>query len=66
MNSIVRNTRFDNLVNYESGFSSNSSHESVAFQSSADPNALSSLIKDNQLVVYSIVDAKDKVIQSTK
>ena len=59
MNQIIRNTRFDNLVNYQTVLSSNSSQQTVAFESSADPNSLSSLIKDNQIVTYSLVGSNN-------
>lgn len=63
MEPTVKNTKFDNLVNYETNFSSNSSRGVAAFQSSADPNSLSSLIKNNQLVEYSLVVIQEKTIQ---
>jgi hypothetical protein len=65
MANTIKNTKFDNLVNYETNFSSNSSRQSIAFQSSADPNSLSSLIKNSQLVEYSIVFTQEKTIQQT-
>lgn len=65
MENTIKNTKFDNLVNYETNFSSNSSRESIAFQSSADPNSLSSLIKNSQLVEYSLVITQEKTIQQT-
>ena len=55
MDNIVKNTQFDNLVNYETRILSNSSLHSVAYQSSADPNALSSLLKYSPLVEFSFV-----------
>jgi hypothetical protein len=63
MESTIKNTKFDNLVNYETQLSSNSSRESIAYQSSADPNALSSLIKNNQLIQYSHLVTQEKTIQ---
>jgi hypothetical protein len=65
MENTFKNTRFDNLVNYETQFSSNSSRQSIAFQSSADPNALSSLIKNNQMIEYSLLVTQEKTIQQT-
>jgi hypothetical protein len=65
MENIIKNTKFDNLVNYETQFSSNSSRQSVVFQSSADPNALSSLIKNNQIVNYSLIATQEKTVQQT-
>jgi len=65
MENTIKNTKFDNLVNYETQFSSNSSRQCIAFQSSADPNALSSLIKNSQLIQYSILVTQEKTIQQT-
>lgn len=65
MENIIKNTKFDNLVNYETQFSSNSSRQSIAFQSSSDPNSLSSLMKNSQLIEYSIIVTQEKTIQQT-
>jgi hypothetical protein len=65
MENTIKNTKFDNLVNYETQFSSNSSRQSIAFQSSADPNSLSSLIKNCQLIQYSLLVTQEKTIQHT-
>ena len=65
MDSIIRNTQFDNLVNYETRFSSNSAHQTIAFQSSADPTALSTLSKNMQSVEYSYMISQEKIIQRT-
>ena len=65
MENIIKNTKFDNLVNYETQFSSNSSRYSIGFESSADPNALSSLIKNSQLIQYSLLVTQEKIIQLT-
>ena len=63
MDNTIKNTKFDNLVNYETQLSSNSSRQSIAYQSSADPNALSSLMKNNQLIQYSHLVTQEKTIQ---
>ena len=63
MENTIKNTKFDNLLNYETQLSSNSSRQSIAYQSSADPNALSSLIKNNQLIQYSHLVTLEKTIQ---
>jgi hypothetical protein len=65
MGNTIKNTKFDNLVNYETQFSSNSSRQSIAFQSSADPNSLYSLIKNCQLIQYSLLVTQEKTIQHT-
>lgn len=62
MEGTTKNTQFDNLVNYETNFSSNSSRQSIAFQSSADPNALASLMKNSQLINYSFMITQEKTI----
>jgi hypothetical protein len=53
MDNLVKYTRFDNLVNYETGILSNSSHQTVAYQSFADPDALSSRLRESPLVEFS-------------
>lgn len=63
MENIFKNTKFDNLVNYETQLSSNSSRQTVVFQSSADPNSLSYLIRNNQLIEYSLIVTQEKTIQ---
>lgn len=65
MENIIKNTKFDNLVNYETQFSLNSSRQSIAFQSSVDPNSLTSLMKNSQLIDYSIIATQEKTIQQT-
>jgi len=60
MDNVVRNTKFDNLVNYETRALSNSSMPSGAYQSSADPNALSSLLKNSPLVEYTFAITSEK------
>ncbi|MDI9312640.1 MAG: hypothetical protein QM535_20690 [Limnohabitans sp.] len=65
MDNTIKNTKFDNLVNYETHFSSNSSRQFIPFQSSADPNSLSSLIMNSQLIEYSLIVMQEKKIQQT-
>ena len=52
MDNIVKNTQFDNLVNYETGILSNSSWHTTDYQSSADPNALSTQLQNSPLVEF--------------
>ncbi|MDR2691828.1 MAG: hypothetical protein LBB73_05960 [Dysgonamonadaceae bacterium] len=52
MDNIVKNTQFDNLVNYETGILSNSSLHKADYQSSSDPNALSAQLKNSPLVEF--------------
>jgi hypothetical protein len=63
MDNIVKNTRFDNLVNYETGILSNSSRQTIVHQSSADPNALASISKDTPIIEYSFAITPEKVIK---
>lgn len=65
MGQTIRNTQFNNLVNYETKLSSNSSRQSIVFQSSADPNSLSAISKNNQIIEYSLLVSQEKIIQET-
>jgi hypothetical protein len=49
MEGYNKNTSFDNLVNYQT-FDVNSAKPFEFQQSSADPNCLSTIIKNNQLI----------------
>lgn len=60
MDNLVKNTQFDNLVNYETGILSNSSRQTVAYQSSADPNALSSILIESPLVEFAFAITTEK------
>jgi hypothetical protein len=62
MENTIRNTQFDNLVNYETGFLSNSSRQTVDYQTSADPNALSALSKNQQLIEYTVAMTQEKPV----
>ena len=62
MKNIIRNTQFDNLVNYETNFSSGSSQQTNDYQTSADPNALSSLSKNQQIIEYSFAVTQENTI----
>lgn len=66
MEKILKNTKFDNLVNYETNFNSNSSQKSISIESSADPNSLTSLIKNSQFVKYSVLITLEKIIIETE
>jgi hypothetical protein len=54
MDNMIKNTKFDNLVNYETRIFSNSSLQTVAYQSSDDPNSLSSILKNSPLIEYTL------------
>lgn len=51
MDTIIRNTRFDNLVNYDCSTNSSISTKDVAVDSS-DINSQASIIKNNIIVEY--------------
>jgi len=62
VNDAIKNTQFDNLVNYEAGLLSNSSSGEVTHQSSADPNSLSSLLKNAPLIEFSYAITSERTI----
>jgi hypothetical protein len=53
MKTIVKNTKFDNLVNYHC--SSNSSDTPSAIVNTSDVNSKANLLKNNVLVEYHII-----------
>lgn len=53
MNTIVKNTQFDNLVNYQT--SSNSSESPTVLVNTSDVNSKANLIKNHMLVEYHIL-----------
>ena len=55
MNSTVKNTYFDNLVNYEVNQSS-SSNPKIFNYNSIDPTCLSNLLKDQQIIEYHLIE----------
>ena len=61
MDITIRNTRFDNLVNYETKVLSNSSSPNVAHHTSADPNALFSFLKHSPLVESSFAQTPEQI-----
>ncbi|MFH1004010.1 MAG: hypothetical protein V1781_00695 [Bacteroidota bacterium] len=66
MNNTVKNTSFDNLVNYQTPYS-NSTIVSGAIQSSSDPNSLAFQIQNQQLVIYNLaVQVEKTMLQSDK
>jgi hypothetical protein len=61
MNTLVKNTRFDNLVNYNC--SSNSSISPSAIVNTSDINSKASLFKNNLMVEYHILpDDSNRII----
>jgi len=61
MEGYVKNTSFDNLVNYQT-FDLNSSKPFEFQQSSSDPNSLSELIKNNQLIEFHLLATQEQII----
>ena len=63
MDTIVKNTRFDNLVNYNC--SSNSSISPSVIVNTSDIHSQANLIKNNLIVEYHIlVDESKRIIES--
>lgn len=62
--NMVKNTNFDNLVNYDTHSSSGSKY-SDPNQSSSDPTSLSYLIRDKQLIQFRLAITPDKEVQET-
>jgi hypothetical protein len=61
MDSTIKNTSFDNLVNYQTPYS-NSTIVSGAIESSSDPNSLAFQIQNQQLVTYNLAIQGEKTI----
>jgi hypothetical protein len=65
METLVKNTRFDNLVNYNC--SSNSSISPSAIVNTSDINSQASLFKNNLMVEYHILpDDSNRIIDTPK
>lgn len=62
--NMVKNTNFDNLVNYDTHSSSGSKY-SDPNQSSSDPTSLSYLIRDKQLIQVRLATTPDKEVHET-
>ena len=62
--NMVKNTRFDNLVNYDT-HSSSGSRYSDPNQSSSDPTSLSYLMRNNQIIQLKIAITPDKEVKET-
>lgn len=61
MDGTIKNTTFDNLVNYQTPYS-NSSIVSGSIQTSSDPNSLAFQIKNQQIVTYNFAIQAEKTI----
>lgn len=61
MNNTIKNTRFDNLVNYQNPYP-NSINVFCAIQTSSDPNSLAYKIKNQQLITYKLIVPIEKTI----
>lgn len=64
MDSTIKNTSFDNLVNYQTPYS-NSSIISGVIETSSHPNSLAFQIKNQQVVIYNFAIQAEKTIQQT-
>lgn len=63
MSNQVRNTKFDNLVNYNSNKSS-SEYAQNNLYNSVDPNSISFYSKNNQIVEYKFASFSERLIVS--
>ena len=61
---MIKNTNFDNLVNYQMPHS-NSSIVSGAIETSSHPNSLAFKIKNQQIITYNFAIQTEKTIQQT-
>ncbi len=61
MDSIIRNTQFDNLVNYTTKKSSGDYSQNTHYNS-ADPTSLSFYSKNNQIVEYNLLNISEKEV----
>jgi len=65
MKTLVKNTRFDNLVNYTC--CSNSSISPCIIVNTSDINSQANLIKNNLLVIYHLLaDDSNRLVDSPK
>lgn len=64
MENTIKNTQFDNLVNYDSRIWSNSALHMGPVQSSSDPNSIASMFKNEQLIEFTVIYQKDEFPQS--
>lgn len=58
----VKNTEFDNLVNYQTLYS-NSSVTTGYIETSSDPNSLGSIIKNHQIISYNLIETIEKTVK---
>jgi hypothetical protein len=63
MKKTVKNTNFDNIVNYETRSSSGFKFSDLS-QSSADPSSTAFLIRNSQIVQYQIAQITEKDLTS--
>lgn len=65
MDTLVKNTRFDNLVNYTC--SSNSGVSPSIIVNTSDLNSQANLIKNNLLIEYHLlIDDSNRIVDSPK
>lgn len=61
MDNTIRNTQFDNLVNYSTKKSSGDSSQNTHYNS-VDPTSLAFYSKNNQIVEYHLLNISEKEI----
>ncbi|GET27668.1 hypothetical protein [Prolixibacter sp. NT017] len=63
MKKVIRNTEFNNLVNYSTEKSS-ADYASASQYNSVDPTSLAYVSKNNQIVEYHLVDFSEKEVNN--
>lgn len=61
MDNTIRNTQFDNLVNYTTKKSSGDYSQNTHYNS-VDPTSLSFYSKNNQIVEYNLLNVSEKEV----
>jgi len=61
MEKTIKNTEFNNLVNYITEKSSGDVQQHLHYNS-VDPTSLSDVIKNNQIIKYNLLDVSEKEI----
>lgn len=62
--NMIKNTKFDNQVNYDTYSSSGTMYLGPA-QSSSDPRSLTYLMRNNQIILFKLAMTTQKVIKQT-
>lgn len=61
MEKTIKNTEFNNLVNYITEKSSGDVHQHLHYNS-VDPTSLADIFKNNQIIKYNLLDVSEKEV----